>query len=171
MSQSITGPPQEPKKAVEEQQPVVSDNGNVKVESKVEVNGRRAYLKPAAPKPKPNRTRMWGLMALTGAVMLILLVGSIIAGLSMPTTTTTNTTTSSNTSSVPTVVVPTHNTYNAQIPPVSPGNTANINLTMKELLISIAPNVAYHAWSFNGTVPGPILHVRQGQLVHTTLVK
>ncbi len=170
MSQSTTEPSQDPKKGVEEQQPALSDNGNVKVESKVEVNGRRAYLKPAAPKPKPNRTRMWGLMALTGAVMLILLIGSIIVGQSRPTTSTTNTTTSSNTSSVPTVVVPAHNTYNAQIPPVSPGNTVNINLTMKELLISIAPNVAYHAWSFNGTVPGPILHVRQGQLVHTTLV-
>ncbi len=170
MSQSTTEPSQDPKKGVEEQQPALSDNGNMKVESQVEINGRRAYLKPAAPKPKPNRTRMWGLMALTGAVMLILLIGSIIVGQSRPTTSTTNTTTSSNTSSVPTVVVPAHNIYNAQIPPVSPGNTVNINLTMKEILISIAPNVAYHAWSFNGTVPGPILHVRQGQLVHTTLV-
>jgi len=170
MSQPMTEPSQEPKKATEEQQPAVSDNGNMKVESKVEINGRRAYLKPKSPKPKPNRTRMWGLMALTGVVMLILLIGSIIVGLSRSTTSTTNTTTSSNTSSVPTVVVPAHNTYNAQIPPVSPGNTVNINLTMKEILISIAPNVAYHAWSFNGTVPGPILHVRQGQLVHATLV-
>ena len=168
MSQPMTEPSQEPKKATEEQQPDVSGNGNVKIENKVEVDGRRAYLKPKSPKPK--RTRMWGLMTLTGVVMLILLVGSIIVGLSRSTTTTTNTTTSSNTSSVPTVVVPAHNTYNAQIPPVPAGDTVNINLTMKEILISIAPNVAYHAWSFNGTVPGPILHVRQGQLVHTTLV-
>ena len=116
MSQSMSEPSQEPKKVVEEQQPALSDNGNMKVESQVEVNGRRAYLKPTAPKPKPNRTRMWGLMALTGAVMLILLIGSIIVGQSRPTTSTTNTTTSANTSSVPTVVVPTHNTYNAQIP-------------------------------------------------------
>jgi len=43
MSQSTTEPSQDPKKGVEEQQPALSDNGNVKVESKVEVNGRRAY--------------------------------------------------------------------------------------------------------------------------------
>src|SRR5207249_5480425 len=42
MSQSTTEPSQDPKKGVEEQQPALSDNGNVKVESKVEVNGRRA---------------------------------------------------------------------------------------------------------------------------------
>ncbi len=161
MSQLTTGPSQE-------QQPVVSGNGNVKVENKVEVDGRRVYLRPTRPNPKPRR--MLGLVALSVAAMLILLVGSIIAGLSKPTTAATNTTTSDNTSSVPTVVVPTHDTYNAQIPPVPPGDTVNINLSMKETLISIAPNVAYHSWSFNGTVPGPILHVRQGQLVHTTLV-
>ena len=113
MSQSTTEPSQDPKKGVEERQPVLSDNGNMKVESPVEINGRRAYLKPAAPKPKPNRTRMWGLMALTGAVMLILLIGSIIVGQSRPTTSTTNATTSSNTSSVSTVVVSVYNTYNA----------------------------------------------------------
>src|SRR5438046_10166779 len=91
MSQSTTEPSQDPKKGVEEQQPALSDNGNVKVESKVEVNGRRAYLKPAAPKPKPNRTRMWGLMALTGTVMLILIRGWIHVGQSRPTTIRTNT--------------------------------------------------------------------------------
>ncbi len=37
-------------------------------------------------------------------------------------------------------------------------------------MITIAPGVAYHAWTFNGTVPGPVLRVRQGQLVHFTLV-
>jgi nitrite reductase (NO-forming) len=71
---------------------------------------------------------------------------------------------------VPTVVVPPHQTYSAALPPGSAGPVANITLTVKELLVSIAPGVAYHAWTFNGTVPGPILHVRQGQTVHFTLI-
>lgn len=67
------------------------------------------------------------------------------------------------------IVAPTHQTYNA-LPPAAPeGDTVNINLVVKEVLISIAPGIAYHAYTFNGTVPGPILRVRQGQTVHFTL--
>jgi len=65
--------------------------------------------------------------------------------------------------------VPAHKTYNPQIPPVLQGSTVNISLTIQEQLVTIADGVAYHAWTFGGTVPGPILHVRQGQLVHTTI--
>lgn len=67
------------------------------------------------------------------------------------------------------VVAPTHLTYDAQPPAAPQGDTVNINLVVKETLISIAPGVAYHAYTFNGTVPGPILRVRQGQIVHFTL--
>ena len=63
-----------------------------------------------------------------------------------------------------------HKTYNPQIPPVLQGSTVNISLTITEQLVTIASGVAYHAWTFDGTVPGPILHVRQGQLVHTTII-
>ncbi|GHO91947.1 hypothetical protein KSF_019950 [Reticulibacter mediterranei] len=63
-----------------------------------------------------------------------------------------------------------HQTYNA-VPPAAPsGNEVNIKLTMKDDLITIAPGIVYHAWTFNGTVPGPVLRVRQGQMVHTTIV-
>jgi nitrite reductase (NO-forming) len=44
-----------------------------------------------------------------------------------------------------------------------------VKLVAKENLISIAPGVAYNAWTFNGTVPGPIIRVRQGQTVNFTL--
>ncbi|MDQ2885336.1 MAG: multicopper oxidase domain-containing protein [Chloroflexota bacterium] len=66
--------------------------------------------------------------------------------------------------------VPAHQTYNPQLPPVLQGSTVNISLTITEQLVTIADGVAYHAWTFGGTVPGPILHVRQGQLVHTTII-
>jgi nitrite reductase (NO-forming) len=64
---------------------------------------------------------------------------------------------------------PTHTVYNAQPPATPQGDTVTINLTTEESLITIAPGVAYHAWTFNGTVPGPVLRVRQGQHVHFTL--
>ena len=40
----------------------------------------------------------------------------------------------------------------------------------QELLLPIAPGVVYHAWTFNGTVPGPVIRVHQGQTIHFTLV-
>ena len=41
---------------------------------------------------------------------------------------------------------------------------------MKHAPIAIAPGVTYAAWTFGGTVPGPALHVRQGDTVDFTLV-
>ena len=41
---------------------------------------------------------------------------------------------------------------------------------MKHAPIVIAPGVTYAAWTFEGTVPGPALHVRQGDTVDFTLV-
>ncbi len=68
------------------------------------------------------------------------------------------------------VAVPKYQPYDAQ-PPASPsGSSVNLTLTVKETLLSIAPNVAYRAWTFNGTVPGPVLRVRQGQTVNFTLI-
>ena len=65
--------------------------------------------------------------------------------------------------------VPAHQTYNAQPPVAAQGDTVSVRLIAKQALISIAPDVAYHAWTFNGTVPGPIIRVRQGQTVNFTL--
>ncbi len=70
---------------------------------------------------------------------------------------------------VPQIQAPTHQTYNAQPPTAQQGSVVNLNLVAKEALISISPGVAYHAWTFNGAVPGPILRVIQGQTVHFTL--
>jgi nitrite reductase (NO-forming) len=58
-------------------------------------------------------------------------------------------------------------------PPVLPplignGNAVSVNLESSDVTIEIASGVQYQAWTFNGTVPGPILHVRQGQTVNVT---
>ena len=116
---------------------------------------------------KPARSQI--VMALSIAAMVVLVVGGII--LSHPPVSATSTTTSGTSNQpVATVAVPAHQTYNAQAPATPQGSTVNLTLTVKELLVSIAPGVAYHAWTFNGTVPGPVFRVRQGQLVHFTLV-
>ena len=70
---------------------------------------------------------------------------------------------------VPAGTVPAHQTYDAQPPVAAQGDTVSVHLVAKQALISIAPDVAYHAWTFNGTVPGPIIRVRQGQTINFTL--
>ena len=35
--------------------------------------------------------------------------------------------------------------------------------------IEVAPDVRYRAWTFGGTVPGPVLHVREGDRVDFTM--
>lgn len=112
---------------------------------------------------------------LTIAVVLIMLPLASLTGLlsfGAPRSTGGSQTSASSTAapaSAQKAVVPAHAVYNAQ-PPASPsGDTVQLNLVAKEALVAIAPGVAYHAWTFNGTVPGPILRVRQGQTVHFTL--
>ena len=67
--------------------------------------------------------------------------------------------------------LPPHATYPAAVPPTATGsgNVVDVHLTATEKLLAIAPGEAYHAWTFNGTVPGPVVHVRQGQTIHFTL--
>jgi nitrite reductase (NO-forming) len=43
-------------------------------------------------------------------------------------------------------------------------------MTLKDMTVQIAPGVKYNTWSFSGHgAPGPIVHVRQDQLVEMTL--
>jgi nitrite reductase (NO-forming) len=92
------------------------------------------------------------------------------ASTSSGSTSTDTSTSSSPTTSTTPVAAPAHRTYDAKAPATLQGSTVNVTLTVKELLITIAPGVVYHGWTFNGTVPGPVIRVRQGQTVHFTLV-
>jgi len=58
----------------------------------------------------------------------------------------------------------------ARLEPAERGRVHHIRLEMKHATVTIAPGVTYAAWTFGGTVPGPILHVRQGDMVDFTLV-
>ncbi|HEX8729533.1 MAG TPA: multicopper oxidase domain-containing protein [Ktedonobacterales bacterium] len=84
-------------------------------------------------------------------------------------TTTTTTTSQTSMSNSPSPNAPAHTLYNPAAPVAASGNVVNVNLVAKEARISIASGIAYDAWTFNGTVPGPIIRVRQGQTIHFTL--
>jgi copper-containing nitrite reductase len=49
------------------------------------------------------------------------------------------------------------------------GTIVNVDLTAEEVEQEIAPGVTYHAWTFNGTAPGPVIRVHVGDTVHFTL--
>ncbi|MEK7494810.1 MAG: copper-containing nitrite reductase, partial [Patescibacteria group bacterium] len=49
------------------------------------------------------------------------------------------------------------------------GQEVEIHLTAKEVLSEMAPGVMINYWTFDGTVPGPMLRVREGDMVHLTL--
>jgi nitrite reductase (NO-forming) len=59
----------------------------------------------------------------------------------------------------------------AVLPPLlGNGDTVALTIASSDADIEIASGVQYRAWTFGGTVPGPILHVRQGQTVNVTFV-
>ena len=128
---------------------------------------------PAFPQRRRGMTEGQAITAVAAGVMAFLLVLGIIFS-QMPSTKTASTgSTPGNTTSkqpVATVAVPNHQTYNAAAPAALQGSKVNVTLTVKEVLIAIAPGVAYHAWTFDGTVPGPVIRVRQGQTIHFTLI-
>lgn len=48
-------------------------------------------------------------------------------------------------------------------------STVEIRLTAKEVMADIAQNISFNYWTFDGTVPGPMLRVREGDTVLLTL--
>jgi len=57
----------------------------------------------------------------------------------------------------------------ARLPPVAAGDTAEVDIDVSDQTVEIASGVQYQAWTFGKSVPGPVIHVRQGQTVNVTL--
>ena len=50
------------------------------------------------------------------------------------------------------------------------GDVVKVHMTLKDMVVEIAPGVKYNTWAFDGHgAPGPIVHVREGQTVEMTL--
>ena len=56
-------------------------------------------------------------------------------------------------------------------PPITRTEPATVKIEMetKEVIAEIAPGVSYNFWTFDGTVPGPFLRVKEGDAVELTL--
>jgi nitrite reductase (NO-forming) len=63
-----------------------------------------------------------------------------------------------------------HEATSAVLPPVPAGDLVKVHMTLKDMVVEIAPGVKYNTWAFDGHgAPGPIVHVREGQTVEMTL--
>ncbi len=61
--------------------------------------------------------------------------------------------------------------HDPTLPPLlGTGDSVSITITTTDEEVEIASGVKYQAWTFNGTVPAPIIHVRQGQTVNITYI-
>ncbi len=59
--------------------------------------------------------------------------------------------------------------FDAALPPLPSGNVKRINMTTQEVPVCIRPGTVVAGWTFDGDIPGPVLHVRQGDTVEFTL--
>jgi nitrite reductase (NO-forming) len=63
-----------------------------------------------------------------------------------------------------------HPPREAALPAIPPGDVVKVQMTLKDMVVEIAPGVKYNTWAFDGHgAPGPIIHVREGQTVEMTL--
>ena len=60
--------------------------------------------------------------------------------------------------------------FNPLLPPVSTDRTTKLQFTVREVPLRIADDAIVSAWTFDGDIPGPVVHVKQGDTVDFTLV-
>lgn len=55
------------------------------------------------------------------------------------------------------------------LPALPAGHTVTVKLALIDKVVRISPTVRYRAWTFNGVVPGPVIHARVGDTIDVTL--
>jgi nitrite reductase (NO-forming) len=55
------------------------------------------------------------------------------------------------------------------LPALPTGHTVSVKLALIDKVVEISPGIKYRAWTFNGVVPGPVIHARVGDTVDVTL--
>jgi nitrite reductase (NO-forming) len=68
------------------------------------------------------------------------------------------------------VVTATTPAYDARVAPASDANIREFIIPITHDTIEISKDVKYEGWTFGGTVPGPVLRVREGDLVRIKVV-
>jgi nitrite reductase (NO-forming) len=59
--------------------------------------------------------------------------------------------------------------FDPRAPALLPGDTHDIDLVIEEKLMTVAEGFSQAAWTFGGTIPGPVIRVKQGDLVRIHL--
>ncbi len=59
--------------------------------------------------------------------------------------------------------------FPAELAAASPERIKRLHFTVRDVNFAITPELVVPAWTFDGTVPGPVVHVRQGDTVEFTL--
>jgi nitrite reductase (NO-forming) len=59
--------------------------------------------------------------------------------------------------------------YDPEVPPLTPFTQHDIYLIAEEKLNTVAKGVSQQLWTYNGKVPGPVIHVRVGDTVRVHL--
>ena len=60
--------------------------------------------------------------------------------------------------------------YDARLAPASAASVKEFRIPIRDATIEVAGGVTYQSWTFGGTVPGPVVRVREGDLVRIRLV-
>ena len=60
--------------------------------------------------------------------------------------------------------------YDARLSPASTAPVKEFRIPIRDATVEIAKGVTYKSWTFGGTVPGPVVRVREGDLVRIRLV-
>ena len=88
----------------------------------------------------------------------------------MPGMTTTAAAATTSAATTPAATGADHPALDATLPPVGPGTVHHYTIRLEDETLDIAPGVEYAGWTFDGSAPGPVIHVRQGDMVDITLV-
>lgn len=56
-----------------------------------------------------------------------------------------------------------------ELPALPSAHTVYVRLALVDKIVEISPGIKYRAWTFNGVVPGPVVHARVGDTIDVTL--
>ncbi len=63
----------------------------------------------------------------------------------------------------------TYRTFSPELPAPLPGRVHKLHFTVRDVNFAVTPDVVVPVWTFDGSLPGPVVHVRQGDTVEFTL--
>ncbi|HEX9108132.1 MAG TPA: multicopper oxidase domain-containing protein [Longimicrobiales bacterium] len=59
--------------------------------------------------------------------------------------------------------------FPAELPAPVAGAVKRLHFTVRDVNFAITPDLVVPVWTFNGSLPGPVIHIRQGDSVELTL--